>query len=70
LDRSDWIITKNDLDIPRYRSMGVLVLAKIPGQSHPWLIFGYLRQTYAGGGTYNSGGTFQEPSDIRMQSGS
>lgn len=69
LDRSDWIITKNDIDIPQYRSMGVLVLAKIPGQSFPWLIFGYLRQSYAGGGRYAAGGTFQAPNEIRMQSG-
>ncbi|HRK22568.1 MAG TPA: hypothetical protein PLX06_12200 [Fimbriimonadaceae bacterium] len=69
LDSGQWIITKNDLDIPRYRSMGVLVLAKIPGQSSPWLIFGYLRQTYSGGGTYAAGGTFQEPNEIRMQAG-
>lgn len=69
LDTGQWIITKNDVDIPRYRSIGVLVLAKIPGQSTPWLIFGYLRQSYAGGGTYSAGGTFQEPTEIRMQSG-
>jgi hypothetical protein len=68
LDTGQWIITKNDLDIPRYRSMGVLVLAKIPGQQSPWLIFTYMRQNYAGGGTYNSGGTFGDPSDIRIQS--
>jgi hypothetical protein len=47
----------------------VLVLAKIPGQSQPWLIFSYLRQTYTGGGTYSSGGTVEAPSDVRMQSG-
>jgi hypothetical protein len=69
LDSSEWIITKNDLGIPRYRSLGVLVLTKIPGQSHPWLVFGYFRQTYTGGGTYSSGGTFEAPSDIRMQAG-
>jgi len=69
LDSSDWTITKNELDIPKYRSMGVLVLAQIPGQKLPWLFFGYLRQSYAGGGTYSSGGTFGEPSDIRLQAG-
>jgi hypothetical protein len=69
LDTGQWVITKNDLDIPRYRSMGVLVLAKVPGQKHPWLIFGYLRQNYSGGGTYNAGGTFGDPNDIRLQAG-
>jgi hypothetical protein len=67
MDGSEWIITKNDLGIPRYRSLGVLVLAKIPGQSSPWLVFGYFRQTYTGGGTYSSGGTFEAPSDIRFE---
>lgn len=67
LDSGEWIITKNDLDIPKYRSMGVLVLTKIPGQTKPWLVFTYLRQSYAGGGTYNPGGTVQDPSDIRIQ---
>jgi hypothetical protein len=67
LDSGEWIITKNELDIPKYRSMGVLVLAKVPGQAQPWLFFGYVRQTYSGGGTYNSGGTVGDPSDIRIQ---
>jgi len=67
LDSGEWIITKNDLDIPKYRSMGVLVLTKIPGQAKPWLVFTYVRQSYAGGGTYNSGGTAQDPSDVRIQ---
>lgn len=70
MDGSEWIITKNDLDIPKYRSLGVLVLTKIPGQSLPWLVFCYFRQTYAGGGTYSSGGTIEAPSDVRFQSGS
>ena len=69
LDTGEWIITKNDLGIPSYRSMGVLVLAKVPGQTQPWLFFGYVRQTYAGGGTYNSGGTVGDPADIRIQAG-
>jgi hypothetical protein len=69
MDGSEWIITKNDLGIPRYRSLGVLVLAKIPGQSSPWLVFAYFRQTYTGGGTYSSGGTVEPPSDIRFQAG-
>jgi hypothetical protein len=67
LDTGEWIITKNDLDLPKYRSMGVLVLAKVPGQAQPWLFFGYVRQTYAGGGTYNSGGTVGDPSSVRIQ---
>jgi hypothetical protein len=67
LDSGEWIITKNDLDIPKYRSMGILVLTKIPGQTKPWLVFTYLRQSYSGGGTYNSGGTVQDPSDVRIQ---
>jgi hypothetical protein len=69
LDSSEWIITKNELDIPRYRSLGVLALVKIPGQSQPWQIFGYYRQTYTGGGTYSSGGSVEPPSDVRIQSG-
>lgn len=69
LDSSEWIITKNDLDIPKYRSLGVLVLTKIPGQSQPWLIFCYFRQTYTGGGTYSPEGEVQPPSDVRIQSG-
>jgi hypothetical protein len=69
MDSSEWIITKNDLDIPKYRSLGVLVLAKIPGQSSPWLIFGFFRQTYTGGGTYSSGGTFEAPASVRIQAG-
>jgi hypothetical protein len=68
LDSGTWVITKNDLGIPTYRSMGVLVLAKVPGQAHPWLFFGYIRQTYAGGGTYSSTGTYSGTYDIRAQS--
>lgn len=69
LDTGQWIITKNELGIPRYRSMGVLVLTKVPGQTHPWLVFTYLRQDYSGGGTYSSGGTVGDPSDVRIQAG-
>ena len=68
LDSGTWVITKNDLGIPTYRSMGVLVLAKVPGQSQPWLFFGYIRQDYAGGGTYSSTGTYSGTYDIRVQS--
>jgi hypothetical protein len=68
LDTGAWVITKNDIGIPTYRSMGVLVLAKVPGQSQPWLFFGYIRQTYAGGGTYSSTGTYSGTYDIRVQS--
>jgi hypothetical protein len=67
LESGQWVITKNELGIPSYRSMGVLVLTKVPGQKHPWLVFGYLRQNYSGGGTYVAGGTFNSPNDIRMQ---
>lgn len=68
LDTGAWVITKNDLGIPTYRSMAVLVLAKVPGQTQPWLFFGYIRQTYTGGGTYSSTGTYSGTYDIRVQS--
>jgi hypothetical protein len=58
LDGTDWRIATNDLGLPRYRTRNVLVLAQIPGQKRPWLILGSYDQAYAGGGTYNSGGTF------------
>lgn len=66
MDSNEWIIAKNDIGIPEHRSIGVLTLVKIPGQTHAWLIFSYLRQTYAGGGTYSSSGTVQSPSNIRF----
>lgn len=68
LDGTDWTIVKNDIGLPRYRTRGVLVLVQIPGQKWPWLIFGSLDQSYAGGGTYNPGGTFAPPySQVRLQ---
>jgi hypothetical protein len=68
LDEPDWIVLKNDLGIPRVRKRAVLVLTQIPGQKLPWLIFGYLEQTYSGGGTFNPGGTFGPPfNQIRIQ---
>jgi hypothetical protein len=70
LDEADWRILKNDLGIPRYRTKDVLVLVQIPGQKHPWLIMGGFDQTYSGGGTFNSGGTFAPPyTQVRIQSG-
>ena len=69
LDSGEWSITKNYLGIPSYRSMAVLVLAKVPGQSYNCLVFHYLRQNYSGGGTYSAGGTVGEPYDIRFQAG-
>lgn len=68
LDTSDWSIAKNDLGIPRYRTRHVLVLAKVPGQSKPWLVMGNFDQTYTGGGTYSSGGSFSSISYVRIQS--
>ena len=69
LDGPDWRIVKNDLGLPRYRTRGVLVLLKIPGQRLPWLILGSYDQTYSGGGTY-SGGSFAPPYDgVRVQAG-
>jgi hypothetical protein len=71
LDGTDWKILKNDLGLPRYRTRGVLVLLKIPGQKWPWLVLGSYDQSYAGGGTYNPGGTFalaESYSEVRVQS--
>lgn len=67
MDGGEWIIAKNEIGIPEFRSIGVLTLVKIPGQTHAWLVFSYVRQTYTGGGTYSSGGTVQTPSNIRFQ---
>ncbi len=68
LDGTDWTIRKNEFGLPRYRTRDVLVLVKIPGQKWPWLIRGEFDQTYAGGGTYNAGGTFAPPySEVRLQ---
>ena len=68
LDGNEWSIAKNDLGIPRYRTRHVLVLVQIPGQKLPWLIMGNFEQTYTGGGTYSSGGTFEPPySWVRIQ---
>lgn len=68
LDGTDWTIVKNDLGLPRYRTRDVLVLVQIPGQKRPWLILGSFDQSYAGGGTYNPGGTFAPPySVVRIQ---
>lgn len=69
LDGTDWRIVKNDIGLPRYRTRDVLVLVQIPGQKWPWLIRGSFDQSYSGGGTYNSGGTFAPPySQVRLQS--
>lgn len=68
LDSTNWRIEKNEFGLPRYRAISVLVLAKIPGQKWPWLINGWYYQTYNGGGTYDSGGSFAPPwSDVRVQ---
>lgn len=67
LDGTDWTIQKNDLGLPRYRERDVLVLAKLPGQQKPWLIEGSYQQDYAGGGTYNTGGSFGQYSQVRIQ---
>jgi hypothetical protein len=67
LDDTDWTIRKNELGLPRYRTRDVLVLVKLPGQKWPWLILGPYEQDYAGGGTYNSGGTFNRYSQARIQ---
>ncbi len=48
----------------------MLALLKIPGQKWPWLVLGSYDQSYAGGGTYNPGGTFslaESYSEVRMQ---
>lgn len=71
LDGTGWGIAKNDFGLPRYRTLDVLVLVKIPGQKWPWLILGSYVQTYTGGGTYDSGGSFAPPySVVRIQSAS
>ncbi len=67
LDGADWTIVKNDFGLPRYRTRDVLVLAKLPGQEWPWLIEGAYEQDYAGGGTYNPGGSFDRYSQVRLQ---
>ncbi|MBV9468052.1 MAG: hypothetical protein JO316_01355 [Abitibacteriaceae bacterium] len=67
LDGTDWTIQKNDLGLPRYRERDVLVLTKMPGQKGLWLIEGSYVQDYAGGGTYNAGGTFGQYSQVRIQ---
>jgi hypothetical protein len=68
LDGTDWRIVKNDIGLPRYRTRNVLVLVEIPGQKSPWLILGSFDQAYAGGGTYNPGGTFAPPyTEVRLQ---
>ena len=68
LDDADWRIEKNDIGLPRYRAHEVLVLTRIPGQKWPWLIVGTYTQTYAGGGTYSSVGSFAPPYyEVRLQ---
>jgi hypothetical protein len=68
LDSTGCMIPKNDIGLPRYRTRDVLVLMQIPGQKFPWLIRSGYEQTYTGGWTFNSAGTFAPPySQVRIQ---
>lgn len=67
LGTPSWNIDKDeDTGLPKSRTRSVLTLLKKPGEKWAWLVIGFYSQDYAGGGTYNDGGSYSFNS-VRFQ---